>query len=121
MYALLMLVVHAVVSSLAALAIAPYSLDAAATSRSLWMLSMASALLSTIGLAATATYLSRRIRPLSGVQVGLLCGLVCAGLEGLALRGIGFSLVLYLVLLVPTLVAVLMASLLERPKSGWQT
>lgn len=121
MYALLTFVVHAAFSSLAALAIAPYAVDPAATINALWTLSFVSALLSTIGLAATATYLSRRIKPFSGAQVGLLCGVLCSAILGLALGGMQFSLILYLVMLVPTLVAVLLASLLDRPKSGWQS
>ena len=32
-----------------------------------------------------------------------------------------FSVILYLTLLAPTLLAVLLGSLLDRPKSGWQT
>jgi hypothetical protein len=121
MYALLMLVIHAMVSSLAALAIAPYSLDPAATSSALWTLGIVSALLCTTGLTATAAYLSRRIKPISGIQVGLLCGLLCGGIEGLSVAGVEYSLVVYLALLAPTLIAVLLASLIERPKSGWQT
>jgi hypothetical protein len=120
MYALLALVIHATVGSLAALAIAPYSVDPAATGQSLWALGMVSALLSTIGLAATATYLSRRIRPLTGAQAGLLCGVVCGGLLALSMGTTRYSLIVYLAMLAPTLVAVLLASLLERPKSGWQ-
>lgn len=120
MYALLALVLHAAISSLTALTIAPYASDPAATSNALWLLSMFSALLSTAGLVATATYLSRRISMLSGAQVGLLCGVVCAAMLGLAVGGMQYSLVLYLAILVPTLVAVLMATLLDRPRSGWQ-
>lgn len=121
MYALLALVIHAAVSSLAALAIAPYSIDSAASARSLWTLGMVSALLSATGLAATALYLAKRIRPLTGAQAGLLCGAVCSGLLALAMSRTQYSLIVYLTMLAPTLVAVLLASLLERPKSGWQT
>lgn len=120
MYAMLVIVVHAAVSSAAALAIAPYSVDPAATSKSLWTLSMVSALICTAGFAATAGYLSRRVKLVSGAQVGLLCGVLCSGIVGLTLAGIDFSLVLYLTLLFPTLAAVLLASLLDRPRSGWQ-
>lgn len=120
MYALLALAVHATVGSLAAVAIAPYSLDPAATGKSLWTLGIVSALLSTTGLAATALYLSKRIRPHTGAQCGLLCGLVCGGLLALSTGGTRYSLVVYLAMLAPTLVAVLLASLLERPRSGWQ-
>lgn len=121
MYALLALVIHAMIGSLAALAIAPYSIDPAATARSLWTLAVVSALLSTAGLAATATYLSKRIRLLTGAQAGLLCGVVCSGLLALSTGRTRYSLIVYLAMLVPTLAAVLLASLLERSKSGWQT
>jgi chromate transport protein ChrA len=40
---------------------------------------------------------------------------------GLLTEGIDFSLVLYLAVVAPTLLAVLLASLLDRPTSGWQT
>lgn len=120
MYMLLMALVHAAVSSLAALAIAPHSPDPTATSKSLWALSMVSTLLSTIGFAATALYLATPVKPFSGVQVGLLCGVLCSGVFGLTLAGVQYSLVLYLAMLVPTLAAVLLASLLARSKSGWQ-
>jgi hypothetical protein len=120
MYALLALAIHAAIGSLAAPAIAPFSLDPAATARSLWTLAIVSALLSTAGLSATALYLSKRISPLTGAQAGLLCGVVCSGLLALSTGRTQFSLIVYLALLVPTLVAVLLASLLERPKSGWQ-
>lgn len=120
MYALIALAVHVTVGSLAAMAIAPHSLDPAATGRSLWMLGMVSAVLSTIGLAATALYLSKRIKPLTGAQCGLLCGIVCSGLLALSMGGTRYSLIVYLAMLAPTLVAVLLASLLERPRSGWQ-
>lgn len=121
MYMLLTVVVHAAIGSLAALAIAPYSLDPTASSGAMWTLALVSALLCTAGFAATAAYLGKRIRPFAGAQVGLLCGLSCAGLMGLTLAGVQYSLVLYLTMLAPTLVAVLLASLLQRSRSGWQT
>lgn len=120
MYMLLTVVVHAAIGSLAAHAIAPYSLDPAASGRTLWVLAMVSALLSAIGFAATASYLGKRIKPFSGAQVGLLCGVMCAGLMGLTLAGMQYSLVIYLTMLAPTLAAVLLASLLQRSRSGWQ-
>jgi hypothetical protein len=120
LYALLALLIHVAIGSLAAMAIAPYSLDPAATSRSLWTLGIVSALLSTTGLAATAMYLCKRIKPVTGAQAGLLCGLMCGGLLALTMGGMRYSLVLYLTMLAPTLVAVLLASLLERSKGGWQ-
>lgn len=120
MYAVLVIIVHASISGTAALAIAPYSLDPAAGSRALWVLCMVSALFSATGFAATAAYLSRRIRPISGAQVGLLCGVLCSGLAAMVVGGMRFSLVVYLVILVPTLAAVLLAALLDRPSSGWQ-
>jgi hypothetical protein len=121
MYALLVLLVHGVISGAVAIAAAPYSVDPAATSRALWTLCMASALLSTIGFAATSAYLSKRVKPVVGAQVGLLCGLLCSAMVGLGLKNIQFSLVIYLALLVPTLAAVLLASLLQRSRSGWQS
>jgi hypothetical protein len=121
MYALLALVAHVVVSSLAALVIAPYSLAPGANMKALWVLSLASAVISTIGLMATAVYLSRRLRPVSGGIVGVLCGALCGGIVGMVMQGTDFSVVLYLAILAPTLLAVLLASLLDRPKSGWQT
>jgi hypothetical protein len=120
MYALLIILVHVAISGPSAFAVAPYSLDAAATGRALCTLCMVSALLSATGFAVTATYLSRRIRLLSGAQVGLACGAVCSGIIGLALGGMRFSLIVYLAILVPTLAAVLLAALLDKPKSGWQ-
>lgn len=121
MYALLILVVHAAVSTAAALAIAPYSMDPTASARTLWVMSMASALLTVVAFAATAAYLGKRISLVSGAQAGLLCGLLCGGIAAFTLRGVQFSLLLYLALLVPTLVAVVVAVLVDRPKSGWQT
>lgn len=121
MYAALVVFVHVAISTPAALAIAPHSLDPAADSRSLWVLCVVSALFSATGFAATAAYLAKRIRPPTGAQVGLLCGVLCSGLAALVLGGMRFSLVVYLVILVPTLVAVLLAALLDRPKSGWQS
>jgi hypothetical protein len=119
--AILVIVVHALVSSPVALAIAPYSRDPAATSNSLWMLCIASAALSAVGFFATTTYLSKRIRTVTGLKVGLLCGLFCNAVITLVIARIDYSLVLYLALLAPTLLAVLLASLLERSKSGWQS
>jgi hypothetical protein len=122
MYAMLAIVVQVILSSAAAMAIAPYSVAAGATTRSLWTVSMASAALSTVALVATALYLSRHLRPVSGITVGWLCGLLCSGILALAIDGsLDFSVILYLSLLAPTLLAVLLASLLDRPKSGWQT
>jgi hypothetical protein len=121
MHGILVIVVHALVSSPAALAIAPYSIDPAATRNSLWMLCLASAALSAVGFSATTAYLSKRIRMVTGLKVGLLCGLLCNAIIGLVTAGIDYSLVLYLALLAPTLLAVLLASLLERSKSGWQS
>jgi hypothetical protein len=117
----LVMVLHVLVSSVGAVAIAPYSMDPAATRDSLLALSMASAALSGIGFFATTTYLSKRIRTVTGAKVGLLCGLLCSAVIGLVVAAIDYSLVLYLALLAPTLLAVLLASLLERSKSGWQT
>jgi hypothetical protein len=122
MYAMLAIVVQVLLSSVAAFAIAPYSIAVGATTRSLWTLSLVSAGLSTVGLVATAWYLSRHLRPTSGITVGWMCGLLCSGILALAVDGrFDFSVILYLCLLAPTLLAVLLASLLDRPKSGWQT
>lgn len=122
MYALIAMVVNAFLGSAAALAIAPYSLAPGANFQSLWALSIASAVLSTVGLVATSWYLSRRLRPVSGITVGWLCGMACGAVLGLAIDGsFDYSVILYLALLAPTLLAVLLASLLDRPKSGWQT
>jgi hypothetical protein len=122
MYAMLAIVVQISLSSAAAMAIAPYSIAIGATPRSLWTVSLASAALSTIGLVATSWYLSRRLRPTSGLTIGWLCGLLSSAILALAIEGsFDFSVILYLSLLAPTLLAVLLASLLDRPKSGWQT
>lgn len=122
MYAMLAIVVQIILGSAATMAIAPYSVAMGATIRSLWTLSLASAALSTVGLVGTAWYLSRRLRPTSGITVGWLCGLLCSGILALTIDGtLDFSVILYLSLLAPTLLAVLLASLLDRPKSGWQT
>lgn len=121
MYALLILVVHAAVSTAAALAVAPYSLDPAASGKALWVMSMASALLTVVAFVATAAYLGKRISLMSGAQGGLLCGLLCAGIGAFTARGVQFSLLLYLALLAPTLVAVVLAVLVDRPRSGWQS
>lgn len=122
MYALIAMVVHALLGSAAALAIAPYSLAPGATFGSLWGLSLASAALSTVGLVSTSWYLSRRLRPVSGITVGWLCGLACGVVLALSINAdYDYSVILYLALLAPTLLAVLLASLLDKPKSGWQT
>jgi hypothetical protein len=121
MHLILIMAVHLLVSSLATLYIAPRSVTEVATGTSLQMLSLASALVCTGGFFATAVYLSRRIRPISGALVGLLCGALCSGVLGLSMVGIDYSLITYLSILVPTLLAVLLASLLDRPRSGWQT
>ncbi len=121
MYAVLVLVVHAAVSTVAALAVAPYSMDPAASGRALWVMSMASALLCVVAFVATAAYLGKRISLVSGAQGGLLCGLLCGGVAAFTARGVQFSLLLYLALLVPTLVAVVLAVMVDRPKSGWQS
>lgn len=120
MYAMLALVLHMLVSSPAAFVVAPYSIDPAANIGSLWALCGASAVLSMLGFVATATYLSKRIRPITGVFVGVMCGLMCSSLLILVARGTDFSLVLYLVLLAPTLLAVSLASMLDRSRTGWQ-
>jgi hypothetical protein len=117
MYALLALIAHAIVSSVAAVAIAPYSVAAGANMKALWVLALASAVISTIGLVSTAVYLSRRLSRVTGGIVGVLCGAIL----GMVMKQTDFSVVLYLAILAPTLLAVLLASLLDRPKSGWQT
>ncbi len=71
MYAMLAIVVQVILGSAAALAIAPYSVTLGATMEALWTLSVASAGLSTIGLVATAWYLSRRLRAVSGLTIAL--------------------------------------------------
>jgi len=122
MYAVLAIVVQIGLSSIAALAIAPHSISVGATLQSLWSASVASTALSAIGLVATAWYLSRRLRLASGLTVGWLCGLLSSVILALSMEGsYDFSVILYLMLLAPTLLAVLLASVLDRPKSGWQT
>lgn len=121
MYALFVLVVHAAVSTAAAFAIAPYSPDPVVSGEGLWLMCMASALLTVIAFAATAAYLGKRISVVSGAQGGLLCGLVCGGVAAFTMRGVQFSLLIYLALLVPTLVAIVLAVIMDRPKSGWQS
>jgi hypothetical protein len=120
MYAVLAALVHAVLAITAALIIAPYSLQPVATTMALADLGMASAVISGIGLAATARYLSKRMRTISGPQVGLACGALCNATMGTLLVGVDFSLVIYLAILAPALLAVLLATLLDRSKSGWQ-
>jgi hypothetical protein len=120
MYVALAVVVHALLAIAAAFIIAPYSLQPIATIAALADLGMASAAMSGIGLAATAKYLSKRMRTISGPQVGLACGVLCNGTMGLVLVGFDFSLVIYLAILAPALLAVLLATLLDRSKSGWQ-
>jgi len=122
MYAMIAIVVQIILSGTAALAIAPHSVAEGATIHALWILVVAAAVLSTVGLVATSWYLSRRLRPASGLTIGWLCGLLGSATMALALNGnYDFSVILYLTLLAPTLLAVLLASLLDRPKSGWQT
>lgn len=120
MYALLIILLHVAVSSPAAFVVAPYSIDPAANAGSLWALCGASAVLSMLGFAATAAYLSKRIRPITGVFAGVMCGLMCSSLLVLVARGTDFSLVLYLVLLAPTLLSVSLASMFDRSRTGWQ-
>ncbi len=120
MYAAVAVVMHAVVSVGGALIIAPYALEPIADREALAKLCVASAAISGIGFLATASYLTKRIRTRSGVLVGLLCGVLCIAIIGLAMAGIDYSLILYLAILAPTLLAVLLASLVDRSKSGWQ-
>lgn len=120
MYAVSILFVHALFSSVVALTIAPHSPDPTASSNSLLALCLASATLCMVGFAATARYLSRRVKPWTGVLVGYGCGMLCSATIGLVFAGVRYSLVLYITLLAPTLLAVLLASVLDRPKSGWQ-
>lgn len=121
MHLILIIALHLLVSSLATLYIAPRSISEVADGTSLQMLCLASALVCAGGFFATVIYLSRRIRPVSGAVVGLLCGVMCSGVLGLSMRGIDYSLITYLSILAPTLLAVLLATLLDRPRSGWQT
>jgi hypothetical protein len=122
MYALIAIVVQTLLSSATVMAVSPYSVAPGATRTSLWVLSVASAVIATFGLLATSWYLSRRLRPVSGITIGWLCGLLCSGIIGLSIDPtVDYSLITYLALLAPTLLAVLLASLLDRPKSGWQT
>ena len=120
MYALLALLLHMLVSMPVAFAIAPFSLSVGANLSTLSTLCAASAVLSMLGFFATVTYLSKRIRPVTGVMAGVFCGLMCDSLLILVARGTDFSLVLYLVLLAPTLLAVSLASMFDRPRTGWQ-
>lgn len=121
MHAVLAAIVHTVISVIAATYIAPRSLDPAATLDTIQGLCLASALISAIGFMATTMYLSRRLRPARGLLVGALSGLLCSGVIGLVTTGMDYSLIVYLAILAPTLLSVLLASLLDRPKSGWQT
>jgi hypothetical protein len=120
MYAASILFVHVLFSCVVALTIAPHSPDPTATSNSLLVLCLASAALCMVGFVATSRYLSRRVKPLTGVLVGYGCGMLCCATIGLIFAGVRFSLVIYITLLAPTLLAVLLASVLDRPKSGWQ-
>ncbi len=121
MHLLLIVAVHLLVSSVATLFIAPRSVTVTATGTSLQMLCLASALVCAGGFFATSIYLSRRIRPVSGAVTGLLCGVLCSGVLGLCTVGVDYSLITYLSILAPTLLAVLLATMLDRPRSGWQT
>lgn len=122
MYAVLAIAVHAILCSVAAWFVGPRSLAVGATLESLWVLGVASAVLSNIGLVGTSLYLSRRLKLGSGLTVGWLCGLLCAAMLALSLDArMDYSLVTYLTLLAPTLLAITLASVLDRPKSGWQT
>jgi hypothetical protein len=118
---LLVAALHAMISNAAALLIAHYSADPFATITVLSSFGTASAAISAVGFAATILYLSRRVRPATGIMVGVLCGLLCGAIMGLVMSRIDFSLIPYLTILAPTLLAVLLASVLERPKSGWQS
>jgi hypothetical protein len=120
MYALSILFMHAVFSCVVALSFAPLIRDPNATSNSLLGLCVASAALCLIGFASTARYLSRRVKPWTGVLVGYCCGMLCCASLGLVFAGVRYSLVIYITLLAPTLLAVLLASVLDRPRSGWQ-
>lgn len=121
MYALLAFALHLLIGGIAASAIAPHSIDPTANEASLWTLALASAVISMLGMVATASYLAKRIAAMSGLIIGLACGVLCSILLGLTMRGTDYSLVLYLTILSPTLLAVLLATLLDRPKTGWQT
>jgi hypothetical protein len=119
--ALLVAVLHAVIGNAAAIAIAQYSADPFAAIEYLSPLSTVSAAIAGISFAATIIYLSRRVRPMLGVFVGVLCGLLCGAVMGLTMTNVDFEPIPYLTILAPTLLSVLLASLLERPRSGWQT
>jgi len=121
MHLILVVAVHLVVSSLATLYIAPRSISEAVNGTSLQALCLASAAICAAGFFATSVYLSRRIRPVSGAMTGLFCGILCSIVLGLTIVGIDYSLITYLSILAPTLLAVLLATLLDRPRSGWQT
>jgi len=121
MHLILVVAVHLLVSSAATLLIAPRSISEVANGTSLQVLCLASAGVCAAGFFATSIYLSRRIRPISGAVAGLLCGLLCSVVLGLSMVGIDYSLITYLSILAPTLLAVLLATLLDRPRSGWQT
>lgn len=122
MYALIAIVVQAILGSAAVMAVSPYSVAPGATMTSLWVLTAASSVIATLGLIATSWYLSRRLRPVTGITIGWLCGLLCSAIIGLSIDpAVDYSLITYLALLAPTLLAVLLASVLDRPKSGWQT
>lgn len=118
---LLVAVLHAMLSNAAAMLIAHYSVDPFALISVLSTFATSSAVISAIGFAATTFYLSRRVRPATGALVGVLCGLLCGGTMVLTMSSLDFSVVPYLTILAPTLLAVLLASVLERPKTGWQT
>ena len=88
---------------------------------SLQALCLSSAGLAGIGFAATARYLSTHMRPRSGLLAGSLCGALCGAILGIAPARLDFSLLLFLAIFVPSLLAVLLASFIDRPKSGWQS
>lgn len=119
MRALLSLLTHLMISVPAALAVGLHPAAVIVQGQTLWGLAIASAVFCTIGFHATVLYLDKPMRLLSVVLAGYLCGVLCSALLGLTLARTDYSLVLYLALLAPTLLGVLLASLLDRSRSGW--
>src|SRR5262245_46523938 len=96
---LLVAILHAMISNAAALLIAHYSVDPFATITVLSTFGTASAAISATGFFATILYLSRRVRPATGIMVGVLCGILCGAIMGLTMSRIDFSLIPYLTIL----------------------
>ncbi len=120
MYAMIAFVVHAALGSAAAMAIAPHSRAAGATFGSMGAVH---GVRPAFDRGAGGNILGTVAAPAANHRHhgGWLCGVSCGAVLGLSIDpSLDYSVILYLALLAPTLLAVLLASVLDRPKSGWQ-